>query len=242
MNTRIPTLAFLTLALLAPQTGAQTPVQPATKTAPSKVTIDFSGGTLAEFLEEVRKAAKGTNILAAANTNEVAVPALVVTNADVLGTLLSVANISSKSPTQVVRVDGSGTMFSVTVQDQRSRVAGQHVEKADHTSLRSWSLVGLTSRPSNLPEDARLSMPAKTILTAIETALAMMDTDQKVKPKIRYHEDSGLLFLLGTNEQLSAVDDTIGNIIRTLLEVRRDAMRANPRGAAGQSTPAGKAK
>ena len=165
-----------------------------------------------------------------------------VTNADVFETLLSVANITSDAPNRVVRVDGSGSMFSVTVQDRRPGVAGQRAEKPDQTSLRSWSLVVLTTQPTNLPKDARLSMPAKTILTAIETALAMMETDQKVKPKIRYHEDSGLLFLLGTKEQLNVVDDTIGNIGSTLNQIRGDAYRASPRRAAGQSTPADKAK
>lgn len=242
MNTRIPTLAFLTLALLAPQTGAQDQAQPATKTAKPKVTINFSGGTLAEFLEEVRKSAKGTNILAAASTNQVEVPPLVVTNAGVLEILMSVANITSDAPDRLVRVDGSGTMYSVTVLSNQSRVGRTASQEDNRPELKSWSLVGLTSQPANLPEGAHLSMPAKTILTAIETALAMMDTEQTAKPKIRYHEDSGLLFLLGTRDQLSVVGDTLGNIRQTLLESRSDAMRAAPRRAAGQSPPRSKAK
>jgi hypothetical protein len=73
--------------------------------------------------------------------------------------------------------------------------------------------------------DPYLSM--ETVLTAVDTGLAVAAEQSALdaggageKAIVRYHEDSGLLFVAGTHTQLKVVEEVIGNLERQAAEAR----------------------
>ncbi len=49
----------------------------------------------------------------------------------------------------------------------------------------------------------------EAVISAIETALAMKEWKEQEKPLIKFHSDSGLLFVYGTLEQRAIVNNSI---------------------------------
>lgn len=161
--------------------------------------LRFPGGTVADYLEAVQQASGKRNIVAMAGTELVAVPAITL---DGINTLAAVSAIDSM---RVLQADG--TRASVNANFKAS-VFTVSVEISDYRrEPHRYTIV------HGLAEFMQSNYSIDAILSSIEVAL---DLSGDTESKLRYHEDTRMLFV-HTSEN---VHHTVTNI---LAELRRQA-------------------
>lgn len=187
-----------------------------------RISVAFKGGTLSEFLELIRAGNDWVNIVASPEAKAVTLPELSIKNAGVMQTLQAVAGIVT-----------SNYSVSVSLQtDQRSepvhsvRVMLMNHQKPSPTSRQIVSKVFSLRFLLQESKDDSASLGTDAVLTAIDTGLGVEDGE--VRAKIKFHQDSGLLFVRGTFEQT-------GMISSILDALRSDLTRARARAAATKS-------
>jgi len=169
-----------------------------------QVSLSFAGGTMAQFVAAVRKAEPKVNIVVSDSVAAVAVPALEVSDAELGQLLESVCEASSS-------VGDTGMLL---------RCGGQKLRSADRATVYSitgrWNnrasldpvetiVLSLNRLTSDDPLNDIKGIEIDTILSAIE-ASSHFDEEG---PKMRYHKDSGLLFLHGSVRQLKRARDVL---------------------------------
>ena len=198
-----------------------TAVSPAQNAQPTRgiVSIDFGGGSLEDFVEEIRGAGENINILIPPEAAEVTVPAVSLKNVGVEAALEAVATITLSETVSVgvsTKLGAGVPIYAVRVNfSGPSRRSG-----SGNLDVRVISIRSLTESLPGDPEPARITTSAETILTAIDTGMEVVGGAQAT---IKYHEDSGLLFVKGTRTQLNITENIIGNMISDLEERRHSA-------------------
>jgi len=214
MSNSTATLAILALTMFATHSPAQDDPKPQEggtgrprPQVEQRVNVDFKGGTLAELLDQIRKASDA-NILSSADANNVLLPTVTLKDALVGEALEGIATIASNRAWQVnARREGLG-VYSLRV---IYTSAGNGSSPAQKPRLRVYSMADLTTQPAHLPAEANVAMSPATVLTAIETCLAVLGSGQS-KPTIRYHEDANLLFIYGMPSQIEAAEQTMQSL------------------------------
>ncbi len=211
------TTALLTLATTAPLT-AQNPG--------GVISIEFPGGSLTTLLEQIRKAGDNVNIVASNLSDSVELPKLTLKNATVGAALKGISKIVA-SPYYVAvetEIDGIGQpVYALAI---RKNTGVTNTAMASGPDVAVFSLRGLTERLATDPEGSNLVMPAKTILSAIDAGLSVTvdDKDRTQTPAtIRYHEDSGLLFVRGSHMQTRLAQQVLSQLEANLNERRQAA-------------------
>jgi hypothetical protein len=199
-----------------------TAVSPAQNAQPTRpiVSIDFDGGSLEDFVEEIRGAGQNINILIPPEAAEVSVPAVALKSVGVEAALEAVAAITLSDSVSV----GVSTMLGAGVPIYAVRVnfsSNTRRSGFENVDVRVISISSLTQSLPGDPEPARITTSAETILTAIDTGMEVVGGERAT---IKYHEDSGLLFVKGTRTQLNITERIIGNMVSDL-EQRRDSAR-----------------
>ena len=210
-----PFLLLLTLAVPAQEEVRK--VGPAPQATPVVVTLSFKGGTLAEFVAALRAAEPKANIVVATAAAGAKVPAIELRGAG-LGQALDAACVAAEAayPVRVNDFQGPGEpVYSVTAAapTMMSGTVPMTVKAEDSTQV--FSLNRLTEGDPRLGSGE--GMKVETILSAIEAGTS----DEATKIVLRYHRDSGLLFLRGSRAQTSMVKDLLSNLERDLQERRR---------------------
>lgn len=211
------------LALSATPRAQQDPSEPTGQPSPT-VSIEFAGGTLEQFIDKIRQADGNVNIVASEMASGITLPALTLREATVESALRAVGNIVPPDFNVDVKTERGKTGLPVHVVLVRSRPrsvgGGLPGMASDEPSfVRVFSIRTITEALPNTPRD--LVMDAKTVLTAIDTGL-----DIGSKPPsatIRYHKESGLLFVRGTATQISVIDEALQSIARDLDRLRSAA-------------------
>ena len=199
-------------------------------TGEKTISIKFTGGTLAEFLAQLRDENPWVNIVSSPEAKLVKLPAMHIKDAQVYHTLRAVSSIvTSDSSVRVGMEGGRGDkpVHSVTVHTKVRRSPRQ--VQAAQVRTQVFSLRMLTRAQYGGIEP----MKTETILTAIDTGLGV--ERGMGRATIKYHADSGLLFIRGTADQISLVASTLS-------ELRNDMMRSRPsqkprRRGGGPTTP-----
>jgi hypothetical protein len=189
------------------------------------VTVSFSGGTLADFVAAVRGAGNGLNILAPSEASKVGpLPAITLVNAPVSSALEAVTTIVDRSRFDVVVHTMRNGPPNQTVYSVRVSVApSAEPRPLEPRQVKVFSLRGLTDSPGKKAEGTML--PTQTVLTAIDTGLALA-TEEGDTPVLKYHTDSGLLFVRGTAAQLAVVAQTLEQLHNDLLHLQAAAAAA----------------
>jgi hypothetical protein len=216
-------LAFAPLAQVAiAQSQEVTPSGMAENLNPP-LNIDFAGGTLGQFVDALSTAMKNTVsdgfvnvVFADAKTAQYPVPAIKFRRVTLESALKAVANprLHGKSG-QVPVVDqvsgrAGAPVYVISTADAGVRIASgepaQHVEVFDIRDL------------------ARGGTKVETVLTAVETAIRMEGANPE--PQVKFHEDSGLLILRATNEQIDSARQVVGHMTDAARgAARQDAAR-----------------
>lgn len=233
-------MPFLFLLLTTAALPCALAQEPAQQGAPE--TLRFGGGSLAEFAEALRnheaRRDGAVNIVLPEAAAQVRVPAMELTSAGVGDALQAVNTVLSPEVSlQVQRFqsDGQRTVWAVGVHQKPQSgpgLAPPEPESARRTvGVLSLSLITPSEEVSHL-----YTLPAATVLTAIETALQVQgDPD----PELRYHQETKLLFVGGSQEQVMFAHQVLSQLqedvtaIRNAMERDRFGQRANQ-----QETPA----
>lgn len=196
----------------------------ATVSPDAMVSLDFAGGTLEEYVTALKRAMQpsASNILVRGDAAAVPVGPVELEDVPLWAALRLVFGDHEVGQGRgFVNVEthegGQGRpAYSIEVQI-RSPDRGD----AGRQEVLVLSLKEITTPlPGDPPE---VVVPAETVLTAIETALAVAE-DQTDGARVRYHAESGLLVMAGDKRALVAADQVIDAIQHDVRE-RRDRAR-----------------
>lgn len=176
------------------------------------VTIAFPGGTVGEYLAALRAAAgeMPINVAFTGGVEELAMPPVSFRGVQLDTAIRAIANLAAPRGGRV-RVQGSGDqqppgfgvgapMFVVSLERPR---------EADgiETVTRVMSLAVLTPPRA----DPASGLTADIALSAVEAAL-QADRTAGTPADIRFHKDSGLLFVTGTPGQCGLVEEVLARL------------------------------
>jgi len=199
--TRFATFATISCVLLwVPQALAQEPPHEQDQTESSqiqeiRVSVDFGGGTLNEYVSALRNAQskQPINIVVTPEAEDLPVPPVNLIDVPIEA---AVEMLEGKYP-----LPESG-YASVDVDDYSRfgdpnhtllKVAASRDARNVHTSV--WSVT----------EEMEAGLPAEKILAAVEAVLSVFPYESNLK----FHEATGLLILRGTEDQIAAVEEAL---------------------------------
>jgi hypothetical protein len=227
MPSRMPSL-ILAAMLLPALVPAQQETPASAPQTPFTITLSFPGGSLADFLGRVRALDGRINIVATEIASEVTLPAVELRDAAVLSALQSVSSIVPdpfKVRAQMLTSPGGNPVYTVEVDVRGPTPKAQEVHV--------FSLAMLIRPLPGDSEQPKVAMEAKTVLSALEAGAHVMGGQFD----LRYHEESGLLFVSGTSKQINLVQEVLGNLEREQQRMRNELQRAK-----GLPSPAGAGK
>jgi len=186
---------------------------------------------MAEFVATLRAVEPKANVIVATAAASARLPAIELRGAGIEQALEGACAVAeADSLVRVAEWKGSGEpVYSIIVMHQGvnpgTATTNAPAPKPDD-SAQVFSLNRLTDGDPRLA--AIESFKIETILSAIEAGTA----DDSKKAVLRYHRESGLLFLRGTRAQISIVKDLLTNLERDLDERRRRSLPSRPAGQA----------
>lgn len=159
------------------------------------VSIRFRGGPLSKFLDQLLDENEGLNVIASEIAEEVPLPAFEIFGAAPETVLQGVTRIVPEPyRAQVSRLGGEGNeVFSLRVDKANLNPTG--------VTVGAPARVAVFSLRSMLGSDQ-----LNEALAAIDAGLGVADG---TKPKVRFHEGSGLLFVHGNSDQLNLVQQIL---------------------------------
>jgi hypothetical protein len=173
------------------------------------LTVDFPGGTVADYIEAVRKAAGDVNVVIMGNVRDIPMLAVRLTAVDAQSALQVLNEIPRNQKGRVVEV----------------RVGHEPPNSADempmftvHSTLEakepSQSVHSMVFAVADVLHD---NIKPDDLLTAVQTGLDLLGEEYQ-PAQIRFHEATALLIARGHPNQVSAVNDIVKemreNIVR----------------------------
>lgn len=183
------------------------------------VSLDFPGGTLGEFVQHLQRAAGIVNVLLVDDARAWPVPPIRVSKVQVAQALKAVeqATWTEDGKIDLRPSNGRGEPIWTIRVERRTKKAPPPDEQ-----VLVVSLTELTQPAPGDPADAPVTLRPETVLTAIEAG----SKDFVGVPELRFHRESGLLFVKGDVQQLSLVREVMGNLERDVSTRRNRAAQA----------------
>ena len=174
------------------------------------LSLDFGGGTAADYVAAVRKVAPDANIVVMADVSSISMPPVQLKNVDVRSALRVLNSIPQDQPGRHIEVN----------------VATDH---AVHTISARFLTTSSVDRDSTVMDISGLlegqTKPAD-VLTAIETALQMLQGEYQ-PAQIKFHEATGLLIARGHPEQIGTIQRVVQQLNEKNARLRRRAEEAD---------------
>lgn len=189
-------LPLLMAAVCVAQEAQPQPQQPVRPAAPI-VSMKFDGGTMVAFVKAIQRVEPKANIILAEAAGAAVVPAMEIEEAG-LDQILECACAAAKGPQRIDCMEKRGIgvpVYTIVALDRKTMSRGA-VDPRDEVQTTVLSLNRLTG---GYPERQVPGLKVETVLSAIEVG----STFDGEPPSMRFHQDSGLLFLHGTRDQLS---------------------------------------
>lgn len=229
----IRSLSFSCLLLTLPAVAQDVAGAPAAATPKSQVqhivvSMSFAGGTLADFCAQIRAAEPRANIVVATLAADAQLPAMQLRGAG-LEQALEGACAVAQSPMLIRMKDFRGPgepVFTIMAQEQgqaaangRPPAAGNPVAASSAKARPEVSEVYSLNRLLEAKDTSGFAVT--TVLSAIEAAVG-----ERQLATLRFHKESGLLILRGTQDQVALVRDVLGSLERDVMDRRKlDAAR-----------------
>ncbi len=203
-----------------PQPAVASPVQPARSAKPAggpadpkyiravglveggyRVDLKFPGGTLTDFIEAMRKAASPApfNVLKTGEGVEPVVPPCEFQDVTITNAVSAAAKIDRNIRLSIIQEDEGAPVYVFAYGGSGGSRSGSL--QSDVLSLR-----GILDAAPNDPQEVKVTMTSDTVLSAVQQG-ALSDADEEgARPAtIRYHEESELLFVRGTHDQIETI-------------------------------------
>ena len=222
----------------APQTWGQ---EPGDAEAQAVIDLQFSGGTIAEYVAAIRDAAGDVNIvLATPEVRDIPLPPIELQSVAINSAIQLVAGemqANNRTPLNVYveeldpKDDRARPIFRVSAYRRGP------APKKRSRDVRVWTLADLLNID---PSEVRCphcgyddELEGKAILTAVETAVGLLD--EKLQPaEIRYHEATTLLVASGDKQQLAAIRSVVQGL-RQGIALQREAAKDTCEGSLEQA-------
>jgi hypothetical protein len=186
---------------------------------PGMLSVQFPGGTVGEYVESLRVAAKPepANVAVSESAAAAMLPPIRLDQVTMATALAAIEYIAPTSPMEnwvIASLDRSGgpsNAFAVTLVRNSGPGAGSsHHESVQGAGqdrlLKVFSVKELIDRPppgGGGPE---------TVMSAVELALRMDSAGSLLVPEVKFHPESGLLFLDASPQQIGAVSEVLGRM------------------------------
>ncbi len=207
--------AFLAAAMLfaLPARPAAAQEAPEAKTAPGLQTFDllFPGGTLDEFVNDVKRAAGTVNIVVDPDAKDILVAQFEVKNVSV-PTALELVGAVLRSPNvrvapEMIFKGGGAPVYAVhAVRSSLVNVSGAR-GGAEETVYRVISIQEVVAPLGG----GRDGLRPEAVLSAIDAAIGVAGGSGEI-PVIKYHPETGILIVKGTVDQTRLVEEVVLNI------------------------------
>lgn len=221
------TRALAALLFLVPTIAAQ----PVTEERPRRVVetptldVNFKGGTLLDLVDLLRAQNDMINIVAPELAARVPVPPMQLHSVTAEAALRAAATVVDKPfdlNVQPITEKTGGAVLALRVQERSTRaVTNVGMVSPDEIRVEVFSLRAITKALPNEPDG--IVHRTATVLTAIDTGLGFVQA--ATKPSIKFHEDSGLLFVSATIEQIGVVSSVLNQLERSVAAARAEAVR-----------------
>lgn len=189
----------------------------------SLISVNFKGGTLAEFVAALRGASESTvNVALTGDVASLPIEPVLLRDVSVdsalravLASHMGVGEDSEGRQTivQIDNFDAHGAVGSPVISVSRKGIGqvgpvarSQPRQNPDRQFVEVYTIQPLVQGEAG---KAR----AQVVLTAVQTALGLGQERNEPEPQIKYHEDSGLLLVRGTGQQVSLV----GQVVRRMI-------------------------
>lgn len=207
---RLAGVLFLATALLSTARAAgQAPSRDAL------IDVRFPGGTAAQYIDAIRKAASDLNVIVASDAAKVSMPPVTLKNVSVAVALRLLDGKINKSPTDVIRLRMASLPIFVENEQPTYEV------KAEVRLLLQRAPGAYVWTISNLLDH---DIPSTAVLSAVEMALEVVGSETTLD--VRFHEDTGLLIAMGDVGQMETIEGVLDRLQETVDQRRKDARDA----------------
>jgi len=190
------TLAFCSNHALA-QVAASPGGQPS---AASALTLDFPGGTAADYIGALRKASPNANIVVLGDLARIRMAAVQLKNVDVHSALLVLDRLPQDQGSFIAKVNVENVASSQDVPDVFT-VTADIRDRGNPPGVQQTTVISMADL---LGENLKSS----DALTAIQTALGLIASGGE-PAQIKFHEETGLLICRGSPEQIENIEQVI---------------------------------
>lgn len=157
-----------------------------------KISVDFAGGTIGEYVDAVKKEADSLNLIVTESAKELKLPKIALKNVPVNIAVKCIEQCFDPNKT-IVRVGGE--------------VQGVQFIQAEIVSTNQVEVLNVR----HLISDNKNEKEKENFLAAVETGLQMQSETTK-NLKIKFHEETGLLFLSGDRSEISLVQRIVSEL------------------------------
>lgn len=201
--------------------AAPAPTRPAPPAADgaASVSLAFTGGTLAEFCDQLRSLEFRPNIVVAPLAADAKLPAMQLRGANLEAALSAACAVAvSEVWIGLKGFHGRGeSVFTILAEPPQGKAPAAPAAEASggvRAAPPRGAVTRVFSLNSLLAGWEGVALPVETILTALEVALdAEHAQEQGLAPAssatLRFHKDSGLLIVRGSSEQLALATEAL---------------------------------
>ncbi len=163
---------------------------------PPTFSVTFPGGTVAAYLDAIRKAYPPANIVGAQGLDTVTVPPIALNDVTLVGALKPLEMVARNA-------DGRAANLNFAFMDGVASLSIPDRSLPDAPETMIWNVTEITTGGYVSVAD---------ITAGVETALAVFPGP---KPEVRFHEGTGILAVRASMDQLKTIDRVIDELKQT---------------------------
>jgi hypothetical protein len=184
------------------------------------VTVQFNGGTTAQYIDALRSSSRGSpvNVVMSDAAAGAKLPPFSLANAPLSTAIYAIESAAGTTSGnwKIYRIAPGGTVSSSDRGSPAFAIdfvprAGRH---ANDAMLEAFSVQRVLAT-----KESGDGVSAGKLLSAIDVALGMQSEDGP-RPELKFHEDSGLLFIRGTGDDIRIVSSVISRMSDDLNRTR----------------------
>lgn len=158
--------------------------------SPKKVSVDFPGGTIADYVDAIKKEADTLNLIVTESAKDLTLPKIALKNVPTHVAIKCIEQCFDSNKT-IVRVSGE--------------IEGVQFIQAEVISTNQVEVINIRHLISGKRDEK------ENFLAAVETGLQMQN-EAGTNLKIKFHEETGLLFLAGDRTEIDLVQQIVSEL------------------------------